>query len=153
MGARGETILIVDDEPDNRAIFGTMLRHVGLSVLEAANGTEGVHLATEHRPDLILLDMAMPRMDGWDVIAALRAVEATASIQVIALTAQTLDAEKLNQAGFCGYLQKPLEPRVLAAEIERCLGLREGERLSALRTGGTRMRRRRPLRRESSLYP
>lgn len=153
MAARGETILIVDDEPDNRAIFGTMLRHVGFSVLEAASGPEGVRLAREHQPDLILLDMAMPRMDGWDVIEALRAVEATASIQVIALTAQTLDPEKLEQAGFCGYLQKPLEPRVLAAEIERCLGLREGKRLSALGTGGTRVRSGRPLRRESSLHP
>ena len=81
------TILLVEDNPDNRAIYGTILRHFGYTVAEAETGEDGVRMAREIHPALILMDVAMPGMDGWEATRILKGDPDTAAIPVIALTA------------------------------------------------------------------
>jgi CheY-like chemotaxis protein len=117
-------VLVVDDQPDERAIQSAMLGHLGYEVHEAADGETAVHRARELGPDIIVLDVAMPRMDGLAVCRELRADTRTARIPVLLLTAsvagdlQTLAAE----AGAVGILSKPVEPHAVAAEIRRLIG-------------------------------
>jgi two-component system cell cycle response regulator DivK len=117
-----KTILVVEDHPEERAIFSTYLRFVGGRLLTAPHGREGLRMAREHRPDLILLDLSMPVMDGWETIRRLREDAATSWIPVIAITAHHLEWERLEEAGFCGYLEKPIAPYRVLEEVERCLG-------------------------------
>lgn len=116
------TVLIVDDNPEERKIFATYLEFVGGRLLEAANGEEGLRIARERLPDLILLDLNMPVMDGWEMIRRLQEEPGIRRIPVVALTAHRLSWERLEDAGFCGYLEKPLAPYRVLEEIERCLG-------------------------------
>jgi two-component system, cell cycle response regulator DivK len=115
-------ILIVDDNPEERTIFSTYLQFVGGRLLEAADGAEGLSMAREHAPDLILMDLTMPVMDGWEAMRHLREDPATAEVPVVAITAHHLPRERLEEAGFCGYLEKPLAPYRVLEEVERCLG-------------------------------
>jgi two-component system, cell cycle response regulator DivK len=116
------TILIVDDCEEEREIFSRYIEFVGGRVLEAADGAEGVRVAAEQLPDLILLDISMPLMDGWRAIDLLQRERATAGIPVVALTAHHLDRDELEAAGFCGYLEKPIVPHRVVEEVERCIG-------------------------------
>ena len=119
---RSKTILVVDDEPEERTIFASYLQFVGGTTLEASNGEEGLRIAREAQPDLILLDITMPVLDGWETMEQFQASPETANIPVLAVTAQQLDAEQLERAGFCGYLQKPISPHRVLEEVERCVG-------------------------------
>ncbi|HET8654415.1 MAG TPA: response regulator [Longimicrobiaceae bacterium] len=116
------TILIVEDNPDERRIFSEYLRFVGVRILEAADGDQGLRRAREHHPTLILLDLSMPVMDGWTVIRQLKLDRATAPIPVLAITAHHMPYTRLEAAGFCGYLEKPLAPYRVLEEVERCIG-------------------------------
>ncbi|HEX6751134.1 MAG TPA: response regulator [Longimicrobium sp.] len=118
------TILLVEDHEDNRIVYRTMLEHFGYRVLLAGDGGEGVRMAREHHPDLILMDVSIPVMDGWEATAALKADSATASIPIIALTAHALaaDRERAVEVGCDGYLAKPVEPRRVLEEVRRFLG-------------------------------
>jgi CheY-like chemotaxis protein len=103
------TILIVDDDPDQHSVCGTLLEHAGYAVLHAFDGQEGVELARARRPDLVLMDIRMPRMDG---IAARRALDAdpgTARIPVVAVSADVLTwtERRVLQEGFAAHLPKP----------------------------------------------
>lgn len=118
----GRTILIVDDNPHERGIFSTYLQFVGGAVHLAGNGREAVRAAAADRPDLILLDLSMPVMDGWETIRRLKDDPSTARIPVIALTCQRVEWRRLREAGFCGYLEKPLAPFCVLEEVERCIG-------------------------------
>jgi two-component system cell cycle response regulator DivK len=115
-------ILIIDDNDHERQIFSTYLRFVGGTVLEAANGQEGIRVAQEHIPNLILLDISMPVLDGWQTIERLKRDPATAWIPVVALTANHLEWQRLREAGFCGYLEKPIVPFRVLEEVEHCIG-------------------------------
>jgi two-component system, cell cycle response regulator DivK len=115
-------ILIIDDNDHERDIFASFLRFVGGTVREARNGQEGLDVARAHRPSLILLDLTMPVLDGWGAIVRLRTDPRTEAIPVIALTAHHLEWERLEQAGFCAYLEKPIVPFRVLEEVERCLG-------------------------------
>jgi CheY-like chemotaxis protein len=116
------TVLVVDDNEHERAIFSRFLSFVGGQVIEAANGEEGVREAQEHLPTLILLDLSMPVMDGWETLRRLQANPLTEPIPVIALTARHLEWERLAEAGFCAYLEKPIVPVRVLREVERCIG-------------------------------
>lgn len=117
-----KTILIVDDNDKEREIFSHFLQFMGGKVLEAVNGKEGLRLAHEHRPHLILLDLSMPVMDGWQTIEQLRHDSATLGIPVIALTASHLEWKRLKEAGFSGYLEKPIVPFRVLDEVEHWIG-------------------------------
>lgn len=118
------TILLVDDNRDNREIYSMILEHSGYTVLQAFNGTEGVRLAGEHRPALVLMDMGMPIMDGWEATCRLKADPATADIPVVALTAHALleDRERAFEIGCADFIAKPVEPRQVMEIIGRLLG-------------------------------
>jgi two-component system, cell cycle response regulator DivK len=120
-----KTVLLVEDQPDNRIIYTTILEYAGFAVVEASNGEEGVRRAREHAPDLILMDLSMPVMDGWAAVRELKKDSALARIPVCALSAHVLlgdDAEKAREAGFECYLTKPLEPREVLREVEKRIG-------------------------------
>jgi two-component system, cell cycle response regulator DivK len=118
------TILLVEDHEDNRIVYRTMLEHFGYRVILAGDGGEGVRLAREERPDLILMDVSIPVMDGWEATRTLKADAGTARIPVIALTAHALaaDRERAHEVGCDGYLAKPVEPRRVLEEVRRFLG-------------------------------
>jgi CheY-like chemotaxis protein len=118
------TILLVEDHEDNRIVYSTILEHFGYTVLLAGDGAEGVRLARETRPDLILMDVSIPVMDGWEATRTLKADPATSSIPVIALTAHALaaDRERAVEVGCDGYLAKPVEPSRVVEEVRRMLG-------------------------------
>jgi two-component system, cell cycle response regulator DivK len=119
---RKKVILTVDDEAAQRQIFASYLTFAGYEVIEAANGVEGLRMAREHGPDLILLDIGMPVLDGWGTMVLLGDEPMTTSIPVVALTAFDLSATQLKDAGFCGYLEKPIVPYRVLEEVEACIG-------------------------------
>lgn len=118
----GRTILVVDDNPEERGIFARYLEFVGGEVQLATNGEEAVEAARTTPPDLILLDLTMPVMDGWEAIRELKQDPATERIPVIALTCHHLEWQRLKEAGFSGYLEKPLAPFRVLEEVESCIG-------------------------------
>jgi CheY-like chemotaxis protein len=119
-----KTVLLVEDNEDNLVVYRTILEHVGFRVIEARDGEEGVSRAREHLPDLILMDISIPKMDGWEATQRLKADGNTRQIPIIALTAHALeeDRQKALQAGCDGYLAKPVEPRRVVQEVERFVG-------------------------------
>ena len=106
----GEQILVVEDNEKNMKLFRDVLQATGYRTLEATAGARAVELATEYRPDVVLMDIQLPDIDGVDVLGRLRADERTASIPVLALTAQAMqgDRERFLAAGFDGYVSKPV---------------------------------------------
>ena len=118
-----QTILLIEDHEDNRIVYRTVLQHFGYTVLEAFDGEEGVRRAREELPDLILMDISIPRIDGWEATRILKADPATARIPVIALTAHALpeDRDRATAVGCDGYLAKPIEPRRVLEEVQRAL--------------------------------
>ena len=122
--SRGQTLLLVEDNEDNRTIYCTVLRHHGYEVIEAQDGVRAVELARSEHPDLILMDISIPRMDGWEATRVLRGDPRTQAIPIIALTAHALadDRERATEVGFSSYLAKPIEPRLVVAEIRRWIG-------------------------------
>ena len=125
MGDRVTTgnILLVEDHEDNRNIYRTILEHYGFDVLVAGDGEEGVRMASEGSPDLVLLDIDIPVLDGFEVARQLKAAEATGKIPIVALTAHSRpeDRERAAEAGFDGYLTKPVSPRSVVDEVRRFL--------------------------------
>lgn len=117
-------ILIVEDNEDNRIVYSTMLRHFGFAVDEAENGAEGILKARTKRPDLILMDIAIPLVDGWEAVQRLKKDPTTSHIPIVALTAHAMpaDRERAMQVGCDGYLAKPCEPRAVVEEVKRILG-------------------------------
>ncbi len=117
------TILLVEDNADNRDIYRTVLEHFGYDVVEAYDGEMGIRLAQERRPDLILMDISIPKIDGWEATKILKADPETAGIPIIALTAHALttDRERAREIGCDGYLAKPVEPRRVVEEVQRHL--------------------------------
>lgn len=117
-------VLLVEDNEDNLVVYRTILEHVGYRVIEARDGEEGVTQARRQLPDLILMDISIPKMDGWEATQRLKADATTRGIPIIALTAHALeeDRQKAQQAGCDGYLAKPVEPRRVVQEVERFVG-------------------------------
>ena len=114
-----ELILIVDDSDQNRRLARKVLQFAGFRTLEATGGIEGLSLAVEHRPDLVLMDIRMPDMKGTEVLQKLREDERTATIPVVALTSSTMkgDRERFLADGFDGYLEKPIRVREFPNQV------------------------------------
>lgn len=117
-------ILIVEDQPDNRTILRDLLSAAGYQVLEAADGVAGVRMALAERPDLILMDIQMPEIDGYEATRRLKAAPGMSATPIIAVTSFALsgDEAKSRAAGCDGYVAKPFSPRQLLAEVRRFLG-------------------------------
>jgi two-component system cell cycle response regulator DivK len=116
-----KTVLLVEDNEDNRIIYATALRFAGYNVLEAITGTDGVYQTRTHLPDLVLMDISVPELDGWEATTILKADPSTKHIPIIAVTAHALpgDRERSIQVGCDGYLAKPIPPAALLAEVDR----------------------------------
>ena len=110
-------ILVVEDTEDNRQILRDLLSAAGYDMIEAHDGAEGVAKASEHRPDLILMDIQMPVMDGYEATRRIKADPALQAIPVIAVTSYALsgDEQKARAAGCDGYIAKPFSPRQILA--------------------------------------
>ena len=121
-------ILLVEDNEMNRDMLSRRLQRKGYEILIAIDGANGIDVATANRPDLILMDMSLPVMDGWEATRRLKADKALQHIPIIALTAHALasDREKAMEVGCDGYLAKPCEPRAVVAEVQRFLGKANG---------------------------
>ena len=108
-------MLVVDDEEGIRVLCRVNLELGGYEVLEAADGVEALEVARSQRPDLIFLDVMMPRMDGWEVLQHLKEDSSTASIPVVLLTARTSEEDQMKGwgEGILEYLSKPFNPQLL----------------------------------------
>jgi two-component system cell cycle response regulator DivK len=117
----GPQILVVEDNERNMKLFRDVLHASGYRTLEAATGERAVELVFEHRPDLVLMDIQLPDIDGVEALARLRADGRTASVPVLALTAQAMegDRERFLAAGFDGYLSKPVNIAEFVATVKR----------------------------------
>lgn len=116
-------ILIVEDQDDNRRILRDLLTHAGYELIEAANGQEGVRLAGAERPDLILMDIQLPVLDGYEATRRIKADPALRAIPIIAVTSYALsgDDAKAREAGCDDYVTKPFSPRALLAKVREHL--------------------------------
>ena len=114
-------VLIVDDNERNLKLHRDVLRAAGLRTLEAATGAEAIALATTHAPDVILMDLGLPDMDGTDAALALAEDERTEQIPVVALTSLRLEdgGVRLRAAGFAGYLEKPISVAAFPEQVRR----------------------------------
>jgi len=114
-------ILVVEDNERNMRLFCDVLQASGYRTLEATTGESAVELALEHGPDLVLMDIQLPDIDGVEALARLRADERAASLPVLALTAQAMegDRERFLAAGFDGYLSKPVDIAEFVATVKR----------------------------------
>ena len=119
-----KTVLLVEDNEDNLVVYRTILEHVGFIVVEARDGLEGLSRARLLHPDLILMDISSPKLDGWEATSRLQADAATRDIPIVALTAHALeeDRQRAIAVGCDGYLAKPIEPRRVVEEVQRFLG-------------------------------
>ena len=119
----GKRVLIVEDNEKNMKLFRDVLQATGYSTLEATTGEEAVELALSEAPALVLMDVQLPGIDGVEALERLRQNERTASIPVLALTAQAMsgDRERFLEAGFDGYLAKPVDVgELIEAVREHC---------------------------------
>jgi CheY-like chemotaxis protein len=116
-------ILIAEDNPVNRELLRELLEMQGYEVFEAGNGQEALVMIEQIRPDLLVLDLGMPVLDGFGAIRKIRADPASAKLPVLAATAFAMrgDREKTLEAGFDGYVSKPINPMTLKVEIDRLM--------------------------------
>ena len=112
-------ILIIEDNPASMELMAYLLNAFGHTPLTAFDGIDGVRLAREQRPDLILCDVHLPKLDGYGVVTALKADPQLCKIPVLVVTALAMvgDRERLIEAGFDGYLCKPIEPEQFVAQL------------------------------------
>ena len=118
------TVFLVEDNEDNRIVYTTMLEHFGYRVLQAGDGEAAIGMIREHRPDVVIMDISMPGIDGWEATARLRGDPTTRDIPIVAVTAHALPEhqKRARDLGCEGYLTKPCEPSRLLQEIRRLIG-------------------------------
>ena len=115
------SVLVVDDDRDARAMYRMYLRHVGCRVRTARDGQIAIDTANDWTPDVIVMDLSMPRLDGWTASRWLKASPATAHIPIIALSAHSDARGDAREAGCDGFLAKPCQPDLLWWEIRALL--------------------------------
>jgi CheY-like chemotaxis protein len=120
-------VLVAEDNPVNRELLRELLENRGHAVVEACDGQEALRMVEETQPDILLLDIGMPVLDGYAVARRIRENPALAPLPILAITAYAMqgDREKILHSGFDGYLSKPVSARALADELERLLRKRE----------------------------
>jgi CheY-like chemotaxis protein len=118
------SILVVEDNEDNLTLIDYLLRAYGYAPMLANNGPEGIRIAKEARPELVLLDIRMPDMDGYEVAAAIKNIAELAGTKIVAVTASAMvgDRERIAAAGFDGYIQKPIDPETFMNRLRPFLG-------------------------------
>lgn len=116
-------ILVIEDNSDNITLIDYLLKAHGYTPLLARNGADGVRLAIEHEPDVVLLDIRMAGMDGYEVATILKGEPQLGEIKIIAVTASAMvgDRESIVAAGFDGYIDKPIDPETFVAAVEQWL--------------------------------
>jgi CheY-like chemotaxis protein len=117
-----KSILLVEDNEDDRVVFTAVLQYYGYEVVPATTGEEGVRMAAELHPDLVVMDIRLPGIDGYEAAKLLKANPETKEIPVIVATLFDLDPQRLRESGSDGYLNKPCAPTELQAEVERLIG-------------------------------
>ena len=124
----GALILVVDDYQDAREMYAEYLQFSGFRVAEARNGNEAVAQARSLKPDLILMDLSLPGMDGWEATRVLKADETTKHIPIVALTGHALAgaSEGARKAGCDSFVTKPCLPDDLVIEVRRMLNVKQG---------------------------
>ena len=141
-GKNPPLVLVVEDYQDAREMYAAYLTFSGFRVAEATNGVEAIEKTIELLPDIILMDLALPRMDGWEATRRLKMDERTKHIPIVALTGHALagHAEGARQAGCDAFVTKPCLPDALVAEIERMLSRKpeSGPAKKAPRSGRAR---------------
>ena len=117
-------ILIVEDDEKSRYLVRFLLEQAGFRIVEAGDGEEALEKAAEEKPNLILMDMQLPKLDGYEATRRIRADEKLAHIPVIALTAYAMkgDREKTLAAGCSSYIEKPIDPATFVEEVKRVIG-------------------------------
>jgi two-component system cell cycle response regulator DivK len=123
--AKKTLVLVVDDFADNREMYSEYLSYSGYDVIEAKNGKEAIEAAQARAPDIIIMDLSLPVMDGWEATRRLKADDRTRQIPVVALTGHALagHSQGAREAGCDSFLAKPCLPDQLVAEIKRMLEL------------------------------
>ncbi|MGA2280636.1 MAG: response regulator [Verrucomicrobiota bacterium] len=123
------TILLIEDNEQNRYLTTFLLEKNGFNVVSARNGPEGIELAGRIRPDLIILDIQLPGMDGYAVARALRQTPPLENVPIVAVTSYAMvgDRELVLAAGCTGYIEKPINPDAFNGEIEKYLKARSNE--------------------------
>jgi two-component system cell cycle response regulator DivK len=116
-------ILVVEDTENNRMILNDLLTNAGFEVVEARDGEKGVAMASECRPDLILMDIQLPKMDGYEATRRIKSKPELQHIPIIAVTSYALsgDETKARAAGCDGYIAKPFSPRAILAKVRELL--------------------------------
>ena len=119
----GKTILYIEDNPGNRMLIRRVLEAEGYKIVEATDGYEGLDLAKKIKPDLILMDINLPGIDGYELTGRLKAMEHLVHVPIIAMTANVMrgDREKTLAAGCDGYIQKPVDVDQLPVDIAHFL--------------------------------
>ncbi len=122
-------VLVVEDYQDAREMYAAYLAFSGYRVAEATNGIEAIEKTVELLPDIILMDLALPRMHGWEATRRLKDDDRTRHIPIVALTGHALagHAERARQAGCDAFVTKPCLPDALVAEIQRMLSARDAK--------------------------
>jgi CheY-like chemotaxis protein len=120
-------VLVVEDYQDAREMYAAYLQYAGFRVAEATNGLEAIEQSVALKPDIILMDLALPKVDGWEATRRLKEDERTRDIPIVALTGHALagHAEGARNAGCDAFVTKPCLPDALVAEIRRMLALRQ----------------------------
>src|ERR1043166_8537387 len=123
--------LIVDDDPDARRMYSDYLKSKGLTCYTAGDGRAGIDKANDLKPDVIVLDLAMPRVDGWTVLKHMRGSSWPAPITIVVVTALVTTRDEAFQAGCDAYLTKPCPPEIVWLQIRALLRAREGPAVAA----------------------
>jgi DNA-binding response OmpR family regulator len=123
-------VLVIDDEPDVLLLCRVNLRHAGHEVLEAGDGEQGIADALDSRPDVVVLDLMLPHIDGYDVLRTLRSDDRTSSLPVVILTAKTQQADRRRclELGADAFITKPFTPDMLGDAVEELVSLSDEER-------------------------
>lgn len=125
----GGTVLLIEDNEQNRYLATYLLEHAGFKVVSAESGREALSLVTDLTPVIILLDIQLPGMDGYQVARELRTREALKAVPIVAVTSYAMigDKEKALEAGCTGYIEKPIDPERFVSQVTNLFAVGEGD--------------------------